>query len=93
MQQNTPLSKQVLKIAILNKRNHENKKSNRNKQQTGERIGGFDEELIMRRGAEKLRRGLNAMAECVDLFHVEHHESAARDGDDRVENAYDEERR
>lgn len=93
MQQNTPLSKQVLKIPILNKRNHENEKSNSNQQQTGERIGGFDEELIVRRGSEKLRRRLNTVTESVDFFHVEHHESSTCDRDDRVENADDEERR
>lgn len=47
----------------------------------------------MRGGSEKLCGGLNAVAEGVNFFHVEHHECAGGDCDYGVENADDEERR
>lgn len=81
------LGEKHLKIPVLNERNHEQKKPNGDEQQSGKRIGGFDQELIVRCGSQELRRCLNAVPKCIDLLHVEHHQGTRSNGDQRVESA------
>lgn len=93
MEQRAAFREEVLEITIPNEGNHEEEESDGDEEQAGEGIGGLDEKLVVRSGAEKLGRRLNAVAESVNLLHVEHHEASTGYRDERVENADHEKRR
>jgi len=87
------LGEEDLKIAIPDEGDHEEEEANGDEEKAGEGIGGFDEELVVRRGSQELGGGLNSVAERVNLLHVEHHQRPARDRYERVQDADHHERR
>lgn len=87
MEDRAALGEEALELAISDEGDHEEQEADREEEQAGERVGGPDQELVVRRRAEELLRRLDAVAEGVEIRHVEHHARAARDRDRRVEEA------
>lgn len=77
MQDRAAFGKEGLKAFVFHKRDHEQQEPNREQEQTRERIGCPDQQLIVRGGAQEFRGGLDPVGEGVDSLHVEHHERAA----------------
>ncbi|EXC18108.1 hypothetical protein L484_014509 [Morus notabilis] len=89
----TALGEEVLEFPVPHDRHHHEEEPDRDQEQPRERIGGPNQELVVRCGPQQPDRRLAAVPERVDLLHVEHHQAAAAYGDQTVENADHEERR
>lgn len=93
MEERAALGEEALELAISDEGDHEEQEPDREEEQPGERVGGPDQELVVRRRPQKLLRRLDSVPQGVQIRHVEHHGRAARDGDRRVEQADHGERR
>ena len=87
VQHRAPFGEERLELPVLDEGNHEEQEPDCKQQETREGVGGPNQELVVRRGAQKLRGGLDPVADGVDFLHVEHHQSPARGRDRRVEQA------
>ena len=72
----TPLGKETLKVYVLKKSNHQEKKSYCEQQQAREGIRGVNQKLIIGCCPLKLACGLGSVAKHRDLFGVEYHQSS-----------------
>nr|POE90459.1 hypothetical protein CFP56_43133 [Quercus suber] len=73
VQHRAAFGEESLKLPILDEGNHEEEEPDCEQQETQEGVGGPNQELVIRGRAQKLRGGLDPVADGVDFRHVEHH--------------------
>lgn len=89
----TPFGKEPVKLSVLNKCHHEQKKPNSKQKQPRKGIGGSNQQLIMRRWSSKITRGFDAMAKHKDLISVKDQHSSRSQSNHRMEQTNKEETR
>ncbi|KAK3427006.1 hypothetical protein EUGRSUZ_F03315 [Eucalyptus grandis] len=79
MQHHAPLREEALELPVLHERHHQQQGPDGDEEQARERVGGLDQELVVRGGALGFDGGY--------LRGVEHHEGSARESHQRMQHA------